>query len=179
MAKTNKKVSMGVMNLLKSVVDYKVKTLRIVADAGKRAADEETRVCEIISNLNDYIANARRYDAADAHEAEAELYDYESQAAAIRTKIIRGEKAKTQLQYADRFYKMYDDVKGKRKAVHVIAERAELEDKIAVLEKCMEACEINMTPGLYSADVAEQAKREYDLYVAECAILYKQLQNCR
>ena len=105
MAKTSKKVSMGVMNLLKSVMDYKVKPLRVLADAGVRAANEESKVCEVISNLNSYIANARRYDAADAREAEAELYDYELRAAAIRSKVDQGHNAQKQLCYADKFYK--------------------------------------------------------------------------
>ena len=179
MAKTSKKVSMGVMNLLKSVMDYKVKPLRVLADAGVRAANEESKVCEVISNLNSYIANASRYDASDAREAEAELYDYELRAAAIRSKVDQGHNAQKQLCYADKFYKMYAEIESKQNADRVVAERAKLEDRIAVLEKCIEACEINMTPGLYSADVVEQAKREYDLYVVEWAALYRQLQNCR
>ena len=180
MAKTNKKASMGVMNLLKSVMDYKVGALKNTIDAGRRAALEEADICEHISNLQQYIYNACRYDPVEAREAEVEVYNYETQAAAVRKKIVAGEDAKKQLHYAGEFYKTYADIKKNQESVRgVLGQRATLEDRIAVLEKHMEACEINMMPGLYSLDIVEQAQREYDMYAAECAELYKRLQDCR
>lgn len=43
MSKANKKVPMDVINILKSIMDYKVKPLRAAVDAGKQAALEEPR----------------------------------------------------------------------------------------------------------------------------------------
>ena len=46
MPKTKKKVSMNVIHILKSVMDYKVQPLRNAVTAGKYAAMEEPVVCE-------------------------------------------------------------------------------------------------------------------------------------
>ena len=102
MPKANKKVSMDVINILKSVMDYKVVPLRATVDAGKRAAQEEPVICEAISSLQHFIDNSR-YDRSEALEAERELADYEIQASAVRNKINRGNIAAPQLVYADRF----------------------------------------------------------------------------
>ena len=61
MPKTKKKVSMNVIHILKSVMDYKVQPLRNAVTAGKYAAMEEPVVCEYIASLQNFINNSR-YD---------------------------------------------------------------------------------------------------------------------
>ena len=108
MPKTKKKVSMNVMHILKSVMDYKVKPLRETIEAGKRAAQEEPVICEYISSLQQFISNSR-YDRGDTLEAEQEVADYEAQAGAIRGKINRANAAAEQMVHANKFYASYED----------------------------------------------------------------------
>ena len=184
MPKTNKKVSMDVINILKSVMDYKVKPLRAAVDAGKRAAQEEPVICEAISSLQHFIDNSR-YDRSEALEAERELADYEIQASAIRDKINRGNMAVAQLVYADKFYKSYRDtcrkIENAPELARLESERTELENRLATLERNMEACEINMTPNLYGVDFADQSRADYEFFAAQyetvCNRLHKVLSD--
>lgn len=180
MPKANKKVSMDVINILKSVMDYKVKPLRATVDAGQRAAQEEPVICETISSLQHFIVNSR-YDRSEALEAERELAEYEMQASAIRDKINRGNMAVAQLIHADKFYKSYQDTC--RKIEHASelrameSERAELENRLATLERNMDACEINMTPNLYGVDFADQSRTDYKFFCEQYNAVYNQLQK--
>ena len=180
MPNKKKKVSMNVIHILKSVMDYKVKPLRDAVDAGKRAAQEEPVICNQIGALQHFIESSR-YDRAEALEAEHELADYEMQASAIREKINRGNAAAEQLQHANKFYAMYKEtcksVENASKLRTFIEERAELEDRITKLERNMEACEINMTPDLYNANIADQSRIDYEYYSQEYNKLYDRLQQ--
>ena len=180
MPKTKKKVSMNVIHILKSVMDYKVKPLHAAVDAGKRAAQEEPVICEYISSLQYFIEN-NRYDRNDTLEAEQEMADYEMQASGIRAKINRGNAAAEQLVYADKFYKSYADtchqIEIAPQLQKLESERAALESRLASLEHNMDACEINMTPNLYGVDIADQSRADYEHYSQEYDRTYQQLQN--
>lgn len=180
MPKTKKKVSMNVIHILKSVMDYKVKPLRTAMDVGKRAAQEEPVICEYISSLQYFIDN-NRYDRNDTMEAEQEMADYEIQASAIRAKINRGNNAAAQMVHADKFYAMYKDachqIKIAPELQQLESERAALESRLASLEHNMDACEINMTPNLYGGDIAEQSRGDYEYFAQEYNKTYESLQN--
>ena len=180
MPKTKKKVSMNVIHILKSVMDYKVRPLRNAVTAGKYAAMEEPVVCEYIASLQNFINNSR-YDRSEAMEAEQEMADYEMQASGIRAKINRGNAAAEQLVYADKFYKSYADtchqIEIAPQLQKLESERAALESRLASLEHNMDACEINMTPNLYGVDIADQSRADYEHYSQEYDRTYQQLQN--
>lgn len=170
MPKTKKKVSMNVMHILKSVMDYKVKPLHATIEAGRRAAQEEPVICEYISSLQQFISNSR-YDRGDTLEAEQEVADYEAQAGAIRGKINRANDAAAQMVHANKFYASYEDackkIEDAQQLKQLESQRAELENRLTSLERNMEACEINMTPNVYGDDVAEQSRDEYEHYSQE------------
>lgn len=178
MPKTKKKVSMNVIHILKSVMDYKVKPLRDAVDAGKRAAQEEPVVCEYISSLQHFIDNSR-YDRAEALEAEREMADYEIQASAIREKINRGNVAAAQLVHADKFYEFYQktcrEIENAPKLRQLESERRALERQLESLEHNMDACEINMTPNLYSEDLASQSSEDYEYFSQNYSRISNQL----
>ncbi len=180
MPKTNKKVSMDVINILKSVMDYKVKPLRAAVNAGKYAALEEPVICEHISALQHFIDNSR-YDRAEAMEAERELADYEMQASGIRAKINRANEAAAQLAHADKFYASYQDtcyrIEIAPQLQKLDLERAQLESRLTSLEQNMDACEINITPNLYGGDVAEQSRTDLERFSQEYDRTYESLQN--
>ena len=180
MPKTNKKVSMNVIHILKSVMDYKVRPLRNAVAVGKNAAMEEPVVCECIASLQNFINNSR-YDRSEAMEAEQEMADYEMQASGIRAKINRGNAAAEQLVYADKFYKSYADtchqIEIAPQLQKLESERAALESRLASLEQNMDACEINMTPNLYGGDVAEQSRGDYEYFAQEYNKTYESLKN--
>lgn len=180
MSKTNKKVSMDVINILKSIMDYKVKPLRAAVDAGKQAALEEPVIHEQIASLQHFIDNSR-YDRYEAMEAERELAEYETQASTIRNKINRGNTAAAQMVYAKQFYESYRDTCRKINNIPKIrdmeSERAELENRLATLERNIEACEINMTPNLYGVDFAAQSRTDYKFFCEQYNAVYKQLQK--
>ena len=180
MPKTKKKVSMDVIHILKSVMDYKVKPLRAAVDAGKYAAQEETAICESISALKHFIKNSR-YDRSEALEAEQEMSDYEVRASAIREKINRGKLAAEQLVHADKFYESYRETCRKIEIAPQLrqleSERAALESRLASLEHNMDACEINMTPNLYGGDIATQSRDDYKHFSTQYDRTYEQLQS--
>lgn len=171
---------MDVINILKSIMDYKVKPLRAAVDAGKHAALKEPVIHEQIASLQHFIDNSR-YDRSDTMEAERELAEYEIQASTIRDKINRGNMAVAQLIHADKFYKSYQDTC--RKIEHASelrameSERAELENRLATLERNMDACEINMTPNLYGVDFADQSRTDYKFFCEQYNAVYNQLQK--
>lgn len=172
---------MDVINILKSIMDYKVKPLRAAVDAGKQAALKEQPVIhEQIESLQHFIDNCR-YDPSDKKEAEQEMAEKEMQASIIRDKINRGNTAAAQMVYAKQFYKSYQDTCRKINNIPKIrdmeSERAELENRLATLERNIEACEINMTPSLYGADIANQSRTDYKFFCEQYKAVYNQLQK--
>ena len=180
MSKTNKKVSMDVVDILKSIMDYKVKPLRAAVDAGKQAAQEEPVIQEQIASLRHFIDNSR-YDRSEAMEAERELAEKEMQASTIHDKINRGNTAAAQMVYADKFYESYKDTCRQIEIAPQLQklefERVQLERRLVSLENNMDACEINMTPSLYGADIANQSRTDYKFFCEQYNAVYNQLQK--
>ena len=180
MQRTNKKVSMNVIHVLKSIVDYKVGKLRTDVDAGERAKQEEHLVCGYISSLQQFINNSR-YDRNDAVEAEQELAEYEMQASAIRAKINRGNIAIEQLSHAQKFDTLYKNTCRAIENAPILheleSERATLESRLTSLERNMESCEINMTPNVYNGDIERHSRHDYECYAQEYDRTYERLQR--
>ena len=171
---------MDVIHILKSVMDYKVKPLRAAVDAGKHAALKEPVIHEQIASLQYFIDNSR-YDRSEKMEAEGELDEYKTQASTICDKINRGKTAAAELKHAQEFYKSYRDTCRKIHDIPKIrdmeSERAELENRLATLERNIEACEINMTPNLYEVDFADQSRTDYKFFCEQYNAVYNQLQK--
>ena len=124
MPKTNKKASMDVINILKSVIDYKVNPLL----EGKRAVQEAFIMHKQIASLQNLIENNCRCDRSDRMEAEYEIpTKYKKQALAIGKKIKASEEAATALEQARKFYESYQTIKH-------ITEIEYIESKYKVLE---------------------------------------------
>lgn len=171
MAKTKKPVSLNVIHILKSIVDYKTPALRRDVDAGRRAEHEMPLVCEYISNLNQYIIN-NRYDRAAVLDAENDLADYEYQASGIQTKINAGKIAQEQLAAAQKFNATYNTIvrsvaKPTVNLSELIAQRNELEAQLSKLDDRISACEINMNPGERGYAIATQAQSDMADYIAK------------
>jgi hypothetical protein len=180
MPKTNKKVSMAVIDILKSIIVAKEKTLRAAVDAGKQAALEEPGIHEQIASLQHFINNSR-YDPYEKKEAERELAEKEIQASTIRDKINRGNTAATQMVYAKQFYESYKDTCRQIEIAPQLQklefERVQLERRLVSLENNMDACAINMTPGLYGADIANQSRTDYKFFCEQYKAVHNQLQK--
>ena len=90
---------MDVINILKSVIDYKVNPLL----EGKRAVQEAFIMHKQIAALQNLIENNCRCDRSDRMEAEHEIAKYKKQAFAI--------KVATELEQARKFYESYQTIK--------------------------------------------------------------------
>jgi hypothetical protein len=171
---------MAVIDILKSIIVAKEKTLRAAVDAGKQAALEEPGIHEQIASLQHFINNSR-YDPYEKKEAERELAEKEIQASTIRDKINRGNTAAAQLIHADKFYESYKDtcrqIEIAPQLQKLESERVALEGRLVSLENNMDACEINMTPSLYGADIAAQSRTDYKFYCEQYDDEYNQLQK--
>jgi hypothetical protein len=171
---------MAVIDILKSSIVAKEKTLRAAVDAGKQAALEEPGIHEQIASLQHFINNSR-YDPYEKKEAERELAEKEIQASTIRDKINRGNTAAAQLIHADKFYESYKDtcrqIEIAPQLQKLESERVALEGRLVSLENNMDACEINMTPSLYGADIAAQSRTDYKFYCEQYDDEYNQLQK--
>lgn len=176
---TKEHASINIFHILKSVMDYKVRPLKTAANDGERAALEETQVRETISGLCTYITNNKRYNPRDAREAEEELNDYEEKLSKITNKINKGKKATEQLTHANKFYSAYEKVCNQfttaQKIQKLESQRNDLENRLSTLDNRIEACTINMTPNLYSEDIAEQSNRDYEYYNNEYGRIHKEL----
>lgn len=181
MTNTNKKASINIFHVLKSVMDYKVRPLHTTADAGKRAMHEEALIYETLSALRTFISNNMRYNPGEAREAEAELADYESQLSAISQKVLQGKNAAEQLKHANKFYSTYKNVCRQYNTAKTLqgleSQRINLENQLAELDRRIEVCEINMTPNLYNEDIAKQSNQDYMYYYKEYENASKQLQT--
>lgn len=178
MSNTKKHANMAIFNVLKSVMDYKVKILNTAVDAGRRAEQERPVIYEHISHLQHYVMN-NRYEPSEVREAEEALVDYEQQTVGINSKIDRGNAAKTELKCADKFYSIYNSVhklstSGPR-IQSLLARQSEIEIKLAALDKSMDACEINMAPNVYDDSIREQAEHDMNNYRTTYAGLSEQL----
>ena len=108
MPKTNKKASMDVINILKSVIEYKVNPLL----EGNRAVQEAFIMHKQIAALQNLIENNGRCDRSDRMEAEYEIpTKYKKQALAIGKKIKASKEAATALEQARKFYESYQTIK--------------------------------------------------------------------
>ena len=171
---------MDIINILKSIMDAKVKPLRAAVDAGKQATLVEPVIHEQIASLQHFIDNSR-YDPSDKKEAEQEMADYKIRASTIRDKINRGNTAAAQMVYAKQFYESYEDTCRQIEIAPQLQklefERVQLERRLVSLENNMDACEINMTPSLYGADIANQSRTDYKFYCEQYNAAYNQLQK--
>ncbi|MBQ8293762.1 MAG: hypothetical protein IJX89_00025 [Alphaproteobacteria bacterium] len=171
MANTKKPVSLNVIHILKSIVDYKTPALHRDVNNGIRAEQELPVICEYISNLNQYIIN-NRYDREASKDAEEDLADYEYQASGIQAKINRGKIAQEQLAAAQKFNATYNTIvrslaKPTVNLSELIAQRNELEAQLFKLDDRISACEINMNPGERGHAIAAQAKSDMADYIAK------------
>ena len=178
MVVTKKRANLATLNILKSIVDNRARKLQATVDAGNRAAQEEVEICAHISALQQFIIGSR-YDPADAREAEQELEDYEAQSAAIHAKVAQGKLAAAQMADVAKFNETYraalsDAING-RKLKFLIESRNEIENRLAHLDKCIEACEINVAPRTYGSDVVSQSTDELAAYSQEYDLLSERL----
>lgn len=176
MANKNKKTSIGVFNILKSIVDYKKTNLKQIVSMGHRAEIEEPIIYSHINALNQYI-RTNRYDAADVRETECEIADLEHQAIGIRTKINKGRFAAKELDQVKIFDQMYKTIAYAPTIKELQQEKIATEIKIAKIENSMDICELNMEPGIYSDDIINQAKQDMEHYQQEYTYQNKKLQN--
>ena len=179
-AEPTKRATLATFNILKSIMDYRARELQSAVDAGERAVQEETEICARISALQQFVIS-NRYDPSDAREAEQDLEDCEFQAGAIRQKIIRGRIASAQLSHVHKFNRTYnavsDIVANSPRLQDLKNARAELETRLARLDNCIDACEINMTPNVYSPELAGQSAECLSGYTQEYAQLTQRLQS--
>ena len=119
MPKTNKKASMDVINILKSVIEHKVNPLL----EGNRAVQEAFIMHKQIASLYNLIESDRS-DRMAEHEIATK---YKKQLFAIDKKIKASEEAETALEQARKFYESYQTIKH-------ITEIESLESKYKALE---------------------------------------------
>ena len=119
MPKTNKKASMDVINILKSVIEHKVNPLL----EGNRAVQEAFIMHKQIASLYNLIESDRS-DRMAEHEIATK---YKKQLFAIDKKIKASEEAETALEQARKFYESYQTIKH-------ITEIEYIESKYKVLE---------------------------------------------
>ncbi len=169
---SSKKVSMNAINILKSIMDNKAKKLQAAIKDGERAKTEEPLVCEQISALQCFIAS-NRYDRSETQEAESDLVDYEQRATGIRAKINRADDAKRDMVWVDKFNASYSQIQQRIKnqpRINILKEQlAAIESDIAKIEHGIDICELNMAPGVYSDEVAQQAQDDMKKYQREYA----------
>ena len=172
----NKKVSLGVFHVLKSVMDSKATALRTQIEVARRAKMEEPTLYDHIGNLQQYI-DANRYDAVSAREAEYELADYEQQAAAVRAKIQAGQSAQSQLAFVDKFNVTYRGIINGPRIRERRAESKQIEAEMDLIDDYIFACEINLDR--LERDAATYAQSESDLekYRAEYNDLTQRLNS--
>lgn len=172
MSNTGKKVSMAVIDVLKSIMDDKAKKLQATIADGRRAKSEEPLICEQITALRRFVVNSR-YDRNEMQEAESDLADYEQQAAGIRAKINRADNAERDIVWVDKFNVSYAQIKQRIKnqpRINILKEQlAAIESDIAKIEHGIDICELNMAPGVYSDEVAQQAQEDMKKYQLEYA----------
>ena len=131
MPKTNKKASMDVINILKSVMDSKVKPLLDTVDTGKRAVQEESIRYKQITSLIDWHCRDC-YDRLSTIEAHSALSNYELQLFAIGKKIKDSKEAATELEQAQKFYKKYQTIKNATELERIKSKYKELEISLSL-----------------------------------------------
>ena len=176
-----KTVSVNVFHILKSVMDAKAKKLNETIREGAAAEHEHEVMRKHISHLQEYASQNSRFDPSEAHDAEELIDTYEYQMKGIGKKIARANEARTQMPYVAEFDKTYAfacaTARTKSNIKALEAERDEIEARMDFVSKRIEACEINMTTDGYCDDVAIQARRALDGYMAEYDQLAKHLHS--
>ena len=166
MANNKKATQLKVFNILKSIMDAKAKPLAHTIDAGNRAAQEEPVLNEKIANLYKYVSY-NRYDREAVRDAEYDIAEYEAEAAAVRTKVVDGARAKKDMEYVEQFNKTYNGVINGNKIKELQDARRIVEDKIAKLDSRIFACQVNMNPDERDEATVAQAERDIAYYESE------------
>ncbi|MBR2342140.1 MAG: hypothetical protein IKA73_01605 [Alphaproteobacteria bacterium] len=182
--KTKRPVNIGVFHILKSIVDYKMPSVRAAVDAGHRAADEGRLIGEQIDSLERYVV-ANRYDRNETREAEALISDYRDQLCGIERKIMHGTEMEQHVAAAAQFEKTYKAAVNKHKAdstcsvsPHSLAclqaRYDELEAELGRLDDLIFATTINCDPDSRSEDLVQDSLRDLEYYNARYAELVQQ-----
>lgn len=181
MPKEQKNVSINIFHILKGVMDSKAQKLQATVRAADDAAHEKELMSKHIAHLQMYAACNRSSDPHESYDAEALVESYEYQMKGIGKKIERGNAARAQLKFVKKFNETYSFACGvvatKKKLEQLMAERSSLESRLSMVEKNIEACEINMTPNTYNGDVTEQASHDISGYMEEYERLSRYLRQ--
>lgn len=182
--KTKRPVNIGVFHILKSIVDYKMPSVRAAVDAGRRASDEGRLIGELIDSLERYVV-ANRYDRSECLEAESMISDYRDQLCGIERKIMHGAEMKQHVAAAAQFEKTYKSavqqhrasVKRISDAENIAALRAqynELESELSRLDDQIFATTVNCDPDSRSEDLVQDSLRDLEYMNARYAELTQQ-----
>ena len=184
--KTKRPVNIGVFHILKSIVDYKMPSVRAAVDAGRRASDEGRLIGEQIDSLERYVV-ANRYDRSECREAESMISDYRDQLCGIERKIMHGAEMKQHVAAAAQFEKTYKAAVSKHKAdttraadadphrlARLQARYDELEAELGRLDDKIFATTVNCDPDTRSEDLVQDSLRDLEYYNARYAELLQQ-----
>lgn len=176
--KTKRPVNIGVFHILKSIVDYKMPSVRAAVDAGQRAADEGHLIGEQINNLERYVVT-NRYDRSECREAESMISDYRAQLCGIERKVMHGAEMEKHVAAAAQFEKTYKATVNKHKAdthslAHLQARYDELEAELGRLDDKIFATTVNCDPDTRSEDLVQDSLRDLEYYNARYAELLQQ-----
>lgn len=182
--KTKRPVNIGVFHILKSIVDYKMPSVRAAVDAGRRASDEGRLIGEQIDSLERYVV-ANRYDRSECREAESMISDYRDQLCGIERKIMHGAEMKQHVAAAAQFEKTYKSAVAEHRAgttraadadslARLQARYDELEAELGRLDDKIFATTVNCDPDSRSEDLVQDSLRDLEYYNARYAELLQQ-----
>lgn len=182
--KTKRPVNIGVFHILKSIVDYKMPSVRAAVDAGQRAADEGHLIGEQINNLERYVVT-NRYDRSECREAESMISDYRAQLCGIERKIMHGAEMEPHVAAAAQFEKTYKSAVAEHRAGTTRAADAdslaglrarynELESELSRLDDQIFAATVNCDPDSRSEDLVQDSLRDLEYMNARYAELTQQ-----
>lgn len=182
--KTKRPVNIGVFHILKSIVDYKMPSVRAAVDAGRRASDEGHLIGEQIDSLERYVV-ANRYDRSECREAESMISDYRDQLCGIERKIMHGAEMKQHVAAAAQFEKTYKSAVQQHRAgttraadadslARLQARYDELEAELGRLDDKIFATTVNCDPDTRSEDLVQDSLRDLEYYNARYAELTQQ-----
>lgn len=174
MTNTRKAVSVGIMNILKSVMTHRAKQLQHAITAGEEAKKQENLLEKQIDSLNEYVA-ANRHDRVEVRETESEIAEYEQRLSDVRSRIYAGQSAQNQLRWVDKFNVTHREFVYGPKIRELQSEIYQIEDKMDSLDRRMFNCEINMDEYERGADVFLQSQSELEYYRNEYDALSCQL----
>lgn len=182
--KTKRPVNIGVFHILKSIVDYKMPSVRAAVDAGQRAADEGRLIGEQINNLERYVVT-NRYDRSECREAESMISDYRAQLCGIERKVMHGAEMEKHVAAAAQFEKTYKSAVAEHRAGTARAADAdslaglrarynELESELSRLDDQIFAATVNCDPDSRSEDLVQDSLRDLEYMNARYAELTQQ-----